>query len=711
MICINFNICTSHIFTLAFHLLLLASFFCQASVHHVRHRESSLGFPAFLAEFRLCCVSYMFWFKGTVEEGAEINRDLRCIREKFSHLALQMVTVNDKTLSENDTMLMRGIPRLSKCSLMALGKGTVKLPKSLLASQKDFVAYVFSTTMLTNPEEPLNFDNPTAYWQDLNYIVECARSPAVYLKIHNYSSVFAICIPCLPINQNLHFPIKYSQVDLAEQDLTRYIRKKWFLLNSNLQSEGVMTPIQGDFVEHLYDNGQQTPCTRYPRRTSTIYHTECAIALFRQIHNITSPRPTSLEALYRRSAFPAKITKHTISEFSQYNIIPTHYDIDVQPWAYLMVIDKYYFHVTLSTQANLRHILQPFVWWTWLSLVTFSLVISFAIILSENEISWRSIKNVEIFRVMLELYATLLEESATSIRSICRKASFRQLCLFSFWCGLCLILAESYKSFLFTTLSVSDEPVAPETLEDLIESRVPIITTMTTQQNFKSELISVIVSEIITGKTNDARTRLLKKLSESARWWPPHRPGLVLEVVQNGKLVPQNYKITKVSEHFAILDPIEMVHEYQELFTVVGSKLITRPVLHNIFVSRMSWFVTHNYMFKIFTSFIAQLSESGQIDRWNKYYWSEMMKEKSGNLKFDLKHMAIIDEFRASAEHVIPKDVFVNILIHFGICVAADVLTFLAEILHHGWRYGNIDFLQSIIQNDVLRKLSFILSH
>lgn len=65
----------------------------------------------------------------------------------------------------------------------------------------------------------------------------------------------------------------------------------------------------------------------------------------------------------------------------------------------------------------------------------------------------------------------------------------------------------------------------------------------------------------------------------------------------------------KLSEEFAIVDPSDTIFEYHSLFGTIGTKLVTRPVHESIFVSRAFWLVTHNYLLKVFTTFLAQLHE------------------------------------------------------------------------------------------------------
>lgn len=121
---------------------------------------------------------------------------------------------------------------------------------------------------------------------------------------------------------------------------------------------------------------------------------------------------------------------------------------------------------------------------------------------------------------------------------------------------------------------------------------------------------------------------------------------------------------------------------------------MTRPVFENIFISRSFWLVTDNYLYKVFTSFLAKLFVTGQYDRWNDYCRSERIRLRSELLRRETWHLRNSTELSKFNENVIPKEVFASILIHYCICIGACAVSFVGEKFRHFIQARKIKFIQ-----------------
>lgn len=416
-----------------------------------------------------------------------------------------------------------------------------------------------------------------------------------------------------------------------------------------------------------YNAGQSTPCTRYPKRTESVALYKCIFLMFQTSHNISLTGGLSTNVMITH----APITKNNVEALIKYfKTQPLHHVIDVNSYAYLLVVDKQNLH----SQMKLKSMLKPLAWWVWIVMIITSISFTVTYIFEGKNFSWGKMRS-EMFNLWLRLCVIVLDKS---VKIPCEGNS-RQLLLLSAWCFFCLILSENYKAFLITNLSFTEIPTSPENLEGLLSRGVPIGTTATLQGGDRifPEFMDIVLDEMIPKIASDKTVQAFKDLRTSVTWFTAETDDFVFNVLQRGKVKAQIADDeVSLSGTFALIDPLYKIYEFQKFFGAVGTKLVTKPVLEHVFVSKAFWFCSHNYILKIFISFISKLYETGQYYRWRQYDKDEMIKERTLNLLEKVKHESITTVIGTNNEQNIPKGAFLNILIHYQIFIGLCILSF-----------------------------------
>lgn len=260
-------------------------------------------------------------------------------------------------------------------------------------------------------------------------MINYGRSSVVLLTIYNFRGVFAVCMPCLQVFEKSHFSIEKE----VSGNLKNHIWKTRFCLNGNIHCQNVHT--QMGFIEDregFYNKGYSSPCIRYPQRTRLTHGAKCLLLLFHDLLNITPIWGGDLETLT-----PLEVPHlPLVGGWRRSNIVPSHYAIEVNSYAFMPVIDKDHFYSTTAGQVKVSCILKPPVLWVWVVIAIASVLMSMLLVFNWNKNS--RVKISKVSEMWFALCSIILEESGSSVRSLCEVVSLLQLFLVSLWCGFIL---------------------------------------------------------------------------------------------------------------------------------------------------------------------------------------------------------------------------------------------------------------------------------
>lgn len=629
---------------------------CSDNIQSSSH--SYLSFQTLLTEFEKCRITY-FYTLGAHFEWLNIHN----VVQNFDKNLLQIISAHEnQPIVGSTSSSFQDTPRFSACAVLVLDGDAKGLSSDLMEIQHDFVWYLHFS---------LN-DEKSSTHMHVN-LLDTARAPVVFLHINNFSEIYLVCDPCLRTKSGpSHFPVFYSKVYSDKMSFIASIRNYWIRLNSNVHNQPVAISLGNVGKPELYYHvGQSTPCTRYPKKTREVHHGECIIFLFQNFRNI-SPQVWKFPA-------PLRILRTTLSvpiiSYTNYaNLVPSHNAMYARPYAFILVIDK----EILSNLVKMKGILQPLVWWVWIIIVLASVTTSFLFMFS-----WNIFKEGEITKLWFGFCAIILEQSGSSVR-LHETANLRQMLMFFVWCSLCLILSENYKSFLFLTMSVSESPESPQNIEELLARGIVIATTQTLTAGSQafSGFVNIILDNVIPVMSVNYVVKLYKQLRDTIIWFASSTVVLAYNALVHKQAATSSGQVVQLTETFAILDSETNIREFQKFFEYSGTKFVTRPVTEYTFMAKEYWFSKHNYLFKLFTAFLAQLYESGQFGRWYDFEYDEFANDQGKYLKYWLKYAGFQTNTGSKDEYKIPEEIFLSILVHYGACIGTCMLAFLLEIFN-----------------------------
>lgn len=669
---------------------------------------NALTFNDLLRTFSECSITYYDRTNRSISENYNMTGTLLNLKSRFGLIPLQfMSTLNSATHSK--LLVAFNLLKHSECKVLVLPGEQLQLPRDLQNREVSSVKFEFYAEFVwflkpVNSNSYLNHITPgVAYSEFLK-----SHKPAVYMEIEEFQRVSLICIPCM--KQASSTVIYAVPLNVSDHQLISQIRSCWFTQHQNLWQIGIgmdiKKPWSHDEISKYFHQGQTTPCSIYPEIPSSFDPPICALIIMRDTLNFSFASDKRSQSLtHSKINFKNFINNLFLRRWKASGIMMSSYGISLEQYGFIVLHDN---NLLLQDQAKMKGILSPFPRWVWITIAILGISTSLVTACRIDNLGNWTCQNF--FQSIFLLSSVLVEQTASRIPG---KDGLRKRFLVATWAFFCIIVAYAYRAFLFTALASKMNPFIPETIFELRETGMLMGTKdwfwQTGNNTFTSRptIMQGILPKIVSSEKNITKRGMYGELQTSIVWFTCHedidqfaintsftRKALVgpsknimyipylRSVLDSNRstLIPSNSREIGIPNKFAIIDLIETIECLKIFFEELGTLWVSRPVAVHKFINHLVWSVQNNHLFPTITLSLARLYESGLYNRWDMYFIENEKKVNRAKLrKLNAQVELSLD---SGKEHQISKGVFLEILIHFCIFLAAGLLSFVIEHLH-----------------------------
>ncbi|OXA45068.1 hypothetical protein Fcan01_19980 [Folsomia candida] len=464
------------------------------------------------------------------------------------------------------------------------------------------------------------------------------RNPSklVLFSLNYPGSVFVPCLLCpsnkaLLIAENLTLSFILRQIDVA-----------WDAQNLNLHA---------NIVQHVGSKliQQEGDCTPVLRHFFNIRSYEfCPLFILRQKFNFTYSFWTSGNKTVNRDTIGSINFNSILSNGKLDQILQKNYGL------YGVNFAKFEFSVVTVFPAvanNFAIFLLPFDTTTWILLVVSCITISslVQISVSASGFSYSIVLKKYITNALFKVTAMLLGQSekgdGTKIFAKRRVA----LIVSTVWSFGCYILMENlYQGAMFSFLAVPEFPKVPRTMEELMSSKLPVLTTSSFRfysaamngsrrtVTTDSTLKGIIIPQLMVA-ASPAYRRLLDSLDKRIVFVIHIGTSVedIIRNISNSKPLRKNFE---TSEPFVIMNAADDLGYFTEPIRFLGKRLVIDGRSGEVgFRTATVMSGYRNFVFPRFYSTHMRLVESGLVETWQHLVRSsDRLKEmrKYGNETF-----------------------------------------------------------------------------
>jgi hypothetical protein len=207
------------------------------------------------------------------------------------------------------------------------------------------------------------------------------------------------------------------------------------------------------------------------------------------------------------------------------------------------------------------------------------------------------------------------------------KKRWMNLSLVSSWFFLMFLLNVLYQGDLYACLSNIRLPSQPNSLREILGSRLPLFTIgefcNSSKKNRKcsSTLLTLIIPDILNMK--EAHTNLKKlasKVLNRSEFISGHPLLIALELAINSDESRTNKKARITPNAFGIFASSNKIEEFDTAARIYFKEHIVRQTNDiNPFISMRPWLAQRGLFAAAFSSGIGRLTESGLVERWSKH--------------------------------------------------------------------------------------------
>lgn len=328
--------------------------------------------------------------------------------------------------------------------------------------------------------------------------------------------------------------------------------------------------------------------------------------------------------------------------------------------------------------TKLQGILAPFPWWVWMCIVTFAISTSYLLDIAVEHAMKRPLLNS--FGSCLVFTSLLVDQGAPAIR--------RQYGLWSVWAIFSLIISNAYRGFLFLSLAVTAKPSSPQTIDELVESKLLVGTTMQ-YQNIETKEGGPALGDLILpklmmyGTSSNTTRKTYAELQASTMWFQVNLKSLptfsVRLCLNRTALVGKSYQNITVPKQLAIFDWDFLVERYKSLFEEINTYWVSKPFADTrIGISSMAT-TSNNYLFPIITNSIAQVYESGMYIWWHSVYSAYARKTDKKEVKSIMMEIKKKLPLKLTMVHGVPREVYLQIFLHYWAFIGVSLGMFILE--------------------------------
>ncbi|OXA43057.1 hypothetical protein Fcan01_22121 [Folsomia candida] len=256
---------------------------------------------------------------------------------------------------------------------------------------------------------------------------------------------------------------------------------------------------------------------------------------------------------------------------------------------------------------------------TWILMTTTSTLITLILCsISQNRI--------DMFATIYKINSLLVQQTACSESLVI----FKSKILLSAWLFWCFILTDNlYKGGIFSTLTVAERPWVPETMEALVRSDLPVVSTSvmrsvvrsnTTEKKFVvNATIRNMISQMEPHVSDSVRALESKLIIVNiVRIFAP----MFVELVSNSTKLPRwwSNETFDTGQTFALMDVEVMMPFFAESINLRQKRLVIRNREETPFTQNTISNGWTNIFSVMFASRMSVYETSGLLARWEKLY-------------------------------------------------------------------------------------------
>lgn len=461
-----------------------------------------------------------------------------------------------------------------------------------MSSRKIF--YRLHQTILRNFNPNYIFQHTDDPWNSINvkyYFDHLGSSKLTIFSTSLPRKIFIPCLTCLPSRI-----VGMSTIPINELEVV------WWSENNNLRQQ----------IVELWDDGDlnETNCgVNYVPHKNT-WPSFCKIVHLYQNLNFTS---------VRNERFPVSVLAMWQSLYKTIHILIRN------PWFYSpFSVEFEYVKFSVITQypnalQGMNAYLLPFSVPVWVGLL-----VSCVTLCLIAQVQNYTTSAFEIMRkICLNIFkaaAILLGQINSSNLNIFNRRSFgAPILMVWLFCGRYIIMDNLYTGSIFSYLSAIKPPIVPETLTELVESNIPIVSTssLTSQESILKKVI--IPNYVDNLKIANKSIELLQKLVSKIVFVNAYSAYVKFfkNILTLDLLTYFNTSID-TSRTYAIIDADAEFSIFTDLLKANGRRLVINGQGDMPFVYVSTSFGLRNCFHQLFSRKLSQLAASGIEARWPK---------------------------------------------------------------------------------------------
>ncbi|CAL8128739.1 unnamed protein product [Orchesella dallaii] len=452
-----------------------------------------------------------------------------------------------------------------------------------------FVMFVIAT-------EENDKEGPGNYY---NSVIKQINFPVIFLEGINFQTISIICATCARTITPISIISKNEVITVS------VLETRWNQLHKNFNKQFIVVLQRWNFTEY-------SSCMAFS--TSEIGEDKCTLLVLMDKLNFTIEFAGDSSSNVRESydyigdlypIFPLMTTN--LRDFSPQNYDWLSYGVKFSPYSFITIVDH----------KNIPHpfhsLMQPLDYSTRILIVISNLTILVGFTFFSGANSLKHFRDIS-----FALLALILEQPAKKIfarkDNLSRPRELLKFVLLSSWLFATWQIVGLYKSSIFSYLSVKTNPTSPNSLNQLIQSKISILT-WTSLREFSdtgnvirrfSTLRDTVVAEMLNNSENQLTSEFSKKLMylhQNVDWDDSPINDFLLHRVLNENM-------SGIKKTFAFFDKKEHVETLQIMIAVFSENWASKIVLVPIFMDRLFWIVPKNIFGAPFTKYLSRVSES-----------------------------------------------------------------------------------------------------
>ncbi|CAL8128517.1 unnamed protein product [Orchesella dallaii] len=490
-------------------------------------------------------------------------------------------------------------------------------------------------------EETFKEGNANCY----NNVVKRINFPVIFLEMVNFKRARFICTACKRTYTNIFG--NGDIVDVSELETT------WNQLHSNFNRNFIIIMVLQKWNVSKFDS-----CMAYS--PNEISEKECTLVVLANKLNFTikfaqdSSSDTRQSYDYIGDLHPIyPVTSINLRDYSPKNYDWLPYGVKATPYSFITVIDY------KTIPPSFHSLMQPLDYSTQFLTVISNLMI-LLLFTFFSDISPLKFLQQAAFASL----ALVLEQPGRNLfaieDSLSKPKKFIKSFILTIWLFATWQIVGLYKSSIFSYLSVHTNPTSPNSLNQLIQSKISILTFSVMSEFNETGFIErrsstfrdKVVAEMLRKRDNQLSSDFsndLEYLHENLEWEDNTMTDFLLNRILNEN------KAT-----FAFFDKKEYVETVRIMIAIFSKNWASNIVLVPIFMERRFWIVYKNAFRSPFTKYLSRLYESGIYSWWKADFIFRIRRKVGQDIANSLTRW---DWKKYSVGRAVEQDRFFNFLL------------------------------------------------